>query len=447
MGDRVRRMSVAQGTRQTVSRPRVTSGVLLAATTVLANAVGYALVLVLSRTLGPADYGAVGALLNLAVIGTVPALAVQLVAARETARAGGRLEHSGALVRLGLGAGALLSVLVVAAAGPLDAFLHLDGPVPAVALGLSLLPATAVAAVQGVLQGAERFRRLAVLVAVVAVARFVAGAGAAIAGWGVAGVLLGTVVAALVGAAAAMALLPSARPWRPAAGRRQSHLWRQVGTSSVSTAGLLTLVNVDVLLARHYLPPVESGLYAVGSVFTKVTFWGPQFVATLLFARMATESSRAAAVRAAVGITAALGGVGVAVAAVGGAPLVRLVAGDGYGGLGRQAALFAALGTALAVVQVLVYAALAVGDRRLGLAAWPATALTCLAVAAAGHGSPTALVSTVLAGSLVLAAVGLLLSARPLGQPLAPPDDSRGAAPVSSTQGARAADRRARAGS
>jgi O-antigen/teichoic acid export membrane protein len=434
-------MTVAQASRVSARRHLVTSGAVLAAATVLANVFGYALVLVLSRTLGPAEYGAVGALINLTVIGTVPALAVQLVAARETARLGGRLEHSGALVRLGLGAGALLSVLVVAAAGPLDRFLHLDGPVPAVALGLSLLPATAVAAVQGVLQGAERFRRLAVLVTVVGATRFVAGASAAVAGWGVTGVMVATAVAAVLAAAVAVVLLPSARPWRSAGGR-PAPLWRQVGTSSISTAGLLILVNVDVLLARHYLPPAESGLYAVGSIFTKVTFWGPQFVATLLFARMATESSRVAAVRYAVVTTAALGGVGVVVAAAGGAPLVRLVAGAGYGGLGRHAALFAALGTTLAVVQVLVYAALAVGDRRLGLAAWPGAALTCLAVATVGHGSPTAVVSTVLAGTLGLAAVGLLLTARLLGRADRPPPEallSSAVGPaVSSTPGRRA---------
>ena len=61
------------------------SGAVLAGATLAANVLGYVLVLALSRLLPPADYGAVGALLNLAVIGLVPALAVQLVAARRTA--------------------------------------------------------------------------------------------------------------------------------------------------------------------------------------------------------------------------------------------------------------------------------------------------------------------------------------------------------------------------
>jgi len=388
------------------------AGAVLAVATLAGNVLGYVLVLGLSRILPPAEYGAVGALLNLTVIGLVPALAVQLVAARETAHATSRAgnAHLGAL---GLVAGAVVGLAVVVAAPILDDQLRLGSPWAAVALGLSLLPAAGTAAAQGVLQGGERFGRLSLLLVVAAGTRCLGAVGAAALGWGVPGVMAGTLVAAVVSLGVAVALVPRAfgvprRAGLAAAGR-------DVLVSSMSTAGLLVFVNLDVLLARHDLPPAASGLYAVGSIFTKVTFWGPAFLATLLYPRMAAPAGRDRAVAAAVALTAALGGGVVLLTWIGGGAVVTLAAGPRYAELGRTVALFAALGTAFAVVQVLIYARVAVADRRLGIAAWVLAAATALVVQLEQPRSVAQLVTTVLGGACVLVLTGLVLERRAVG--------------------------------
>ena len=234
----------------------------------------------------------------------------------------------------------------------------------------------------------------------------------AAAGWGVTGVITGTLVAAVVTMAVAVAVVPAAFGLPGTGGVRGpgswGRLWRDVAGSSTSTAGLLTFVNLDVLLARHSLPAAASGVYAVGSLFTKVAFWGPAFLATLLYPRMTAAATRDRAVAAALGLTAGLGAAVVAVTWLGGGRLVALAAGARYAPLGRTVALFAALGTAFAVVQVLVYARVAVGDRWLGAAAWVCAAATVGAVAVLQPSTVTALVGTVLAGAWTLAGLGLL---------------------------------------
>ncbi len=387
------------------------SGAVLAGATLAANVLGYVLVLALSRLLPPADYGAVGALLNLAVIGLVPALAVQLVAARRTAARAARGTDP-RLGALGLGAGGAVGLVVVLAAPLLDRYLHLGGPWAAVSLGASLLPTGGTFAAQGVVQGSERFGRLALLLVVAGGTRCAGGALPAAAGWGVTGVITGTLVAAVVTMAVAVAVVPAAFGLPGTGGVRGpgswGRLWRDVAGSSTSTAGLLTFVNLDVLLARHSLPAAASGVYAVGSLFTKVAFWGPAFLATLLYPRMTAAATRDRAVAAALGLTAGLGAAVVAVTWLGGGRLVALAAGARYAPLGRTVALFAALGTAFAVVQVLVYARVAVGDRWLGAAAWVCAAATVGAVAVLQPSTVTALVGTVLAGAWTLAGLGLL---------------------------------------
>jgi O-antigen/teichoic acid export membrane protein len=389
------------------------AGAVLAVATLAANVLGYVLVVALSRLLPPADYGAVGALLNLTVIGLVPALAVQLVAARETARSPGSAAGNPHLGALGLVAGGLVGCAVVAAAPLLDRYLHLDGSWAAVALGLSLLPAAGTAAAQGVLQGSERFGRLSLLLVVAAGSRCLGAVGAAAAGWGVPGVLAGTLAAAFVSLGVAAAVVPRAFGVPQPTGLADRG--RQVLASATSTAGLLVFVNLDVLLARHYLPAAASGLYAVGSIFTKVTFWGPAFLATLFYPRMTAAAARHRAVAAAVALTAVLGGSVVLLTWVGGGRVVALAAGARYAELGRTVALFAALGTTFAVVQVLIYARVAVADRRLGVAAWVLAAATVLAVQLEQPTTVAQLVTTVLVGACALAAVGLLLERSALG--------------------------------
>ena len=52
-----------------------------------ANGLNYAFNVVMSRKLGPADYGALAALLAVVLVGTVPGVALQAVVARYTALA------------------------------------------------------------------------------------------------------------------------------------------------------------------------------------------------------------------------------------------------------------------------------------------------------------------------------------------------------------------------
>ncbi len=386
-------------------------GAVLAVATGGANVLGYALVVALGRSLAPGDYGAVAALLNLAVIGAVPGLALQLVAARVVASGGAGQVR--ALLGLALRTGLLLGGLVAVASPLLRGALHLGGVTPALAVAATLVPATVTAAAQGVLQGAERFGRMSLVHVAVAVLRFAAGAGAAVLGGGVDGVLLGTLAAAVLAAGVALALLPGTAggPATPGAAATVPS-WRDVVRSGVAMAGLLTLVNVDLLLARAVLPPAASGVYAAGSVFAKAAFWGPQFVSTLLYPRMAVQASRRAAVAVAAAVTAALGLAVVAVAAVGGGGLVGLVLGARYAGLGRGAAVFAALGAALAVVQVLVYAAVAGHDRRLAAATWAGTVAVGAMVLAVRPAEPLAVAGIVLAGALAVVVARVALELR-----------------------------------
>ena len=194
-----------------------------------------------------------------------------------------------------------------------------------------------------------------------------------------------------------------------------------MGTATAGLLGLFLLANVDVLLARHYLDRAAAGRYALGAVVAKIAFWAPQFVVTVIFPRLvgAADPRRLLAGSALViaGFGALLGG-GLAVADRLG--LAVPVLGGGYAGLGPLLPLFAALGTALALVQLLLFEGIATRDRRMGRAVAAALVAEVALVAGPLHGSVGQIAGTSLAVALALAVTGWWLLRRRLGRPPAP---------------------------
>ncbi len=410
------------------SLPR--AGLVVAPAMAVANGLNYAFNLVMVRLLAPDAYGALGALLALVLIGTVPGLALQAVVARHTAMRGGDRAAVAALwsrtlaavswVSLGLG------LVAVAAAPALAAFLHLGSLGPALWLAAGVLPLPLLSALQGMLQGVQRFGALAAALLVNAAARLAAGVGLVVAGHGVDGALAasvaGSALAVLVPLAVVRPVLPRRPPPPaappPAAPSVPAALGREVGAASLAFLGLLLLTNVDLLLARHYLPARASGLYAAGAVVTKIAYWAPQFVATIVFPRLATEA--AARRRLLAGAAAVVAGLGAAlVIAVAAAPelAVALPFGAAYRDVGPALPLFAALGTALALAQLLLFSGIAAGDRHGHRLLGAAVAAEVAVIALGLHHSVTEVVTAALGVVAVLLAAGWALERRRAGAP------------------------------
>ena len=365
----------------------------------VANGSNYAFNLVMAGLLGPEAYGALGALLALVLLGSVPGLALQAVVARRTALGQGGAATPWPEARLLVAwVGAALGLLVVLAAPALVAFLHLGSALPVLWLALALAPTPLLFAVQGLLQGRERFGALAVVLVGGALGKLATGLVLVAAGLGVpgamAGVAAGGALAALVGLRLAGRPLPQAPidrgptdrgtplgfpgPLRPSgfpgplrdrrtAGRAAAlDLGREVGTATVGLLGLFLLANLDMLLARHYLDPAASGSYALGAVVAKIAFWAPQFVVTMVFPRLVHTADPRRLLGGAALLVAGFGGLlaaGLAAAAALG--LAVPVLGGGYAAVGPLLPLFALLGTGLALTQLLLFEGIAARDRRM----------------------------------------------------------------------------------
>lgn len=402
----------------TQSPSRRGSGGQVAAGTALANVLAYGLSVVLSRRLGPEGFGEVAPLLAVMLIASVPGQALQAgVARRGAALRGPDPAAAQLLVRAaGVGAGVVLVGLVAMPA--LRALLDLPGWSALVWTSLALLPHTVCFACLGLLQGAERFGRLSAALVVVQGARLAGGAAGVLLGGTPSAAMAGT-AAGLVVAAVLCIVLSDTR--RSAASPPVADLLRGLTRDTASVLAVLVLTNLDVLLARTTLTAVEAGLYAAGALVAKIAFFAPSFVVVVLYPSLSRLQERRRALRQgllALSAAAALSVVGAAVAA----PLLPAVLGEDYAALQESAWLFAAAGSALAVVFLLVQAGIAVQDHRMAAAAWSTAAVEVVLVVTLVD-TLRLLILVVLLGALLLVAAGLLLERRsppkaPLSAPL-----------------------------
>jgi O-antigen/teichoic acid export membrane protein len=397
-----------------VSLPR--AGLVIAPAMAAANGLNYAFNIVMSRALGPAEYGALAALLAVVLVGTVPGLALQAVVARHTALTRERDldELWSAVLTAAIGMGAALGLLAALASPGLRAFLHLDSLAPCLWLAAALVPLPLLSALQGGLQGRERFGALAAVLLAAAAGRLVIGLGLVHGGLGVVGAMAGTTAGSLVAMLVALPrlraeLAPAWRRWRwpgMAAGR-------EVVTAIAGILGLLLLANVDVLLARHFLAPEAAGLYAAGAVLTKIAYWAPQFVVTLVFPRLVVTADRGRLLARSAVVVAGLGASLVLGAALAPQFAARLSFGQAYLGVGPTLPLFAALGTGLALVQLVLFSGLAAADRRMHRLLLAGVAAETLLVAVVLHQSVAQIVLAALAVVAVLLVAGFALVGRP----------------------------------
>lgn len=369
----------------------------IALATAGAGLLGYGFNVVLSRALGPSGFGELSALLAVAILATVPGTAVQAGIARRISVA-----PSPHTERTMLGESLVLALAVgaiVLAVGPLlRAELGIESMASVVWLAVSMVPTTVAYGCLGVLQGRRRFLALGALLLLVQGVRLAAGLMAAASGTGIAGALAGVSVLTAVVAAVAVARLGG-----PALSPRVVVLRDALARDTGALLGVLLLSNLDVVLARHYLPAHTAGLYAAGNLVTKAAFWGAGFVPTVTYPLLSRPRERPAAVRRGVRLLTGLAIVETVVAAAG-ASLLPTVLGASYRPVAHLAWLFALQGAALAGVLFAVYAGLAVRRHGLGLAVWLAAAAEVVAIAVHWHDTIEQVLLVVFCGSAVLLA-------------------------------------------
>jgi O-antigen/teichoic acid export membrane protein len=358
-------------------RARLADAGVVAVSITAMNLATYGFTLIAARLLEPKYFGELTALMGIILVGNVASLGLQATTARRLATRDPS-EHPAVIAaarRATWITAAIVSAVALALAPVLREVLALSSWWSMLCVAGTLVPLTVFGTQAGVAQGSRRWSRLAMLYAAVGVGRLVFGSLAAVVeprpSIVMLGVLLGTVVPVLAG----WSLLRSpASETEPAADSGSRAVLVETIHGTHALLAFFALTNADAVLARVIFSPHDSGVYAAGLIVTKACLFLPQFVTVVAFPDLAQAVDRRTR-RVAALLIAALGAA--VVAGVWLLPDLALafVGGDDYAEVQSLLPLFAVEGSMFALVQLLLYDALARRSRVIVVALWAALAV------------------------------------------------------------------------
>lgn len=400
---------------RTPAAARVRGGTAIALSMGVMNLCTYGYTIVAARVLGPGTYGAFAALMGLLIVVMVASLALQATAARRIASTPGHVHQiEREIMRLGVQASIGVGLACLVLSPVINLALRLDSLATAAFTALAAAPLTLMGAQAGILQGERRWGALAMIYLSLGVPRLLIGTALIL--WrptaflALLGVVIGAYIPVLVGW---LALRRSREPGEESAEHSSRELWKETLHNSNVLLAFFALCNVDILVARNVLDEHQAGLYAGGLIMVKAVLFLPQFVVVLAFPSMSSGGTERATLHKSLVVVAGLG----AVAALGTAVLsglaVIFVGGAQYASIQDELWVFALLGTALSLLQLLVYNVLARQARRAVLLLW--LALVAVVVLGQMAGSVETLLVTVLLVNSTLLALLLVLGRTPKG--------------------------------
>jgi O-antigen/teichoic acid export membrane protein len=353
------------------------------------NVTTYGFTILAARLLGPAEYGALAAVMGVLLVVNVLSLGLQATGARRVSAAPDDLPHIEREVLTTTYVSALALGLLALVATPLVvATLNLGSWAAAALIAVTAVPLSVMGGQAGLLQGERRWGPLATIYLCVGVGRLGFGVVALAVEPNTVGAMIGVAVGAFLPAVVGWFALrhpdrrrtdvpePTERPSRWAAGG----VLRETMHNSHALLAFFALSNADVIIARSTLDAHQAGLYAGGLILAKAVLFLPQFVVVIAFPSM----SRAGAGRRmhlySLGVVLAIGVFTVACTALLASIAVVFIGGSEYSELQGRLWAFAVLGTLLAMIQLMIYDVVARQHQRMVFVVWAAlAALVCVA--------------------------------------------------------------------
>jgi O-antigen/teichoic acid export membrane protein len=394
---------------------KLRSGAIIAIAMGVMNICTYGYTVLTAHVIGKESYGAFSALMGALLIITVLSLGLQATGARRISSTPDQVTAIERVVLdVGLRSALILGAVCLLLAPVLNSVLHLNSLPTALLVAVSAVPLTYMGAQAGVLQGERRWEPLAVLYLAQGVGRL---------GFGLVLILIWPTEFAAMAGVALGAWLPVLVGWlalrQPRAhvphsdGHPGLDLLREVGHSSQALLAFFALSNADILVARATMSHSEAGLYAAGLIMAKAILFLPQFVVVYAFPSLSQESTSRRTLLLALSMSAGLGLVGVLGTLLFPDLALRFVGGDEFEAIANDLWKFAIVGTLLAMIQLLVYSALARRQGRAVILIW--TALLVLVGLAFAVNTANTLVLVVMGvdSALFLALLGIALTTRP----------------------------------
>jgi O-antigen/teichoic acid export membrane protein len=262
-----------------------------------AGILSYVFNMLMSRMLGPEDYGAFASLISLTYITGVPAGTIAVVVTKKISsfHANGELGKGRNfvihIVNQSAIIGALVSLVFLALTPIIMEFLKIDSPFPILILGVSFFISFISAVPSGGLRGLEKFFEISLSGIFSILIRIVLGIILVLIGWRVSGGLTASLCADILATILVFYYLklPKERLPLESEDKKISSFALPVFFATLCMAALY---NADVILAKHFLSITDAGYYATLSLLGKIIFFGTASIGVVIFPLTAKNHSQ-----------------------------------------------------------------------------------------------------------------------------------------------------------
>jgi len=272
-------------------------GTVMFGATSTVNGVNYLFHVLMSRSLGPADYGILGALLSMLTILSLITLPINTVVAKYSTQylVTGLMSAVNSFLRrswkIALGYGILLTFVVGVFSHVIAVWFNLPSNKLVWLLGLITVFIAIVAVSRGILQGIQAFRALGVNMVLEAIVKLFGGVFLVQLGFNVGGAMAG------IGLGAGVAWIAGIYPLRSIIREpqidRNNFPWLEIsqyfGSAFVTLLCFTALTNFDVIIARRLLPADQAGFYTAASTLSKIILYFPGAIALVIFPKSTQE--------------------------------------------------------------------------------------------------------------------------------------------------------------
>lgn len=269
----------------------IRSGSILFASTLILNITGYFFQFAMSRLMGPKDFGEMNSILSLFSIETVPVMVVSMVIVRYVSRFRA-LQEFGKLhlffknsFRNLIIVAAFLSFGIWLTRTWVGDYLQLSSVTPLVVLAFMVFASFIFPVGTGFVQGLQLFGRLGAIFALLGITRLLFGFLLVYWGWAVSGALLASILSYL------SVTVLFYKPFRsviskPVSGDEERHT-KDILRFSIPVAfaflGTIGLVNLDLIMVKHFFDPERAGQYAAAVVLGRSIYYFPGALAMAMY--------------------------------------------------------------------------------------------------------------------------------------------------------------------
>lgn len=313
---------------------------------IVGGILGYVFQVIMGRMLSTQEYGLFSAMMALFTMLAAPLGTLMMVVSRKVSEYRAR-QDNGSIRRFYYSInvrsaifGALTLGICLLFAPQVQSLLKAPSVVTVYLLGALLFLTFLPIINNAFLQGLQSFSWLSAASSLGVLLKIIFSAAFVWLGYGVAGALGGTILAALLGWFITYGALH--RPLVAGQGKsfQTAHLsFKPALPVFVANVAFAAMTQVDVVLVNYYFPAHEASLYAAASILGKAVMYLPGGIAMALFPMVAENHARdessAHLLVQAVGLTALLCGIGAVFYFLFGVAIIALLYGESYRGAGE----------------------------------------------------------------------------------------------------------------